>query len=117
MAEKPKKKPAAANRRKDSPVGKKNTQAGEAPEFARRKFNRGSNRRINNAADRFYREIAQFASEVSLQAFVTDENGNRVGDLPWIDALRSMEADIRVKVAEITAPPAEPEAPAEPPAE
>ena len=71
---------------------------------ARRKMNRGSTRRINRAFEAVEEAMGKFVNEIGLQAFLADENGERVADHPLVGELKEMQAHIRVEVFKITNP-------------
>lgn len=86
----------------------------EAPEApvpavtaARRRVNRGSTRRINRALEAVQKSLNEFAKEMDLQAFLIDDDGNRIGSLPWVEAMRNLaNQDLPVMVRDAIAAPA-----------
>lgn len=72
----------------------------------RRKVNRGSTRRLVRALENFDKAIDVFITEVDIQAFVTDEKGERIDELEMVKGLRSLKQEVANGIAEITAPPA-----------
>ena len=70
----------------------------------RRKINRGSTRRINRAHEAVDAAMNEFIKEIGLQAFLADEDGERVADHPLVGELKEMQAHIRVEVFKITNP-------------
>lgn len=101
MVKEPTKKPEKSEPEIVDPV-KALTQPGGV---TRRKFNRGSTRRINRALESVQKELLAFCTEIDMQAYLTDDEGNRVGSLPWIEAMRNLATrDLPQMVAEITTP-------------
>jgi cell fate (sporulation/competence/biofilm development) regulator YlbF (YheA/YmcA/DUF963 family) len=70
----------------------------------RRKVNRGSTRRLHRALEEAEKALAEFEKEVDLQAYVTDDEGNRVDDLPLVHAVREARQLFRDGINEITNP-------------
>ena len=72
--------------------------APEGGTLTRRKINRGSTRRITRALDKFGKDMDAFIAEIDLQAYVADENGERIGEAPLVKALRDMKAGVTQEV-------------------
>ncbi len=72
--------------------------APEGGTLTRRKINRGSTRRITRALEKFGKDMDAFIGEIDLQAYVVDENGERMGEAPLVKALRNMKAGVTHEV-------------------
>ena len=80
--------------------------------IVRRKINRGSSRRIENALTAFESAVDAFIKEMDLQIYEADEEGERTGEWSLLQGLRDVRNGCRHEVNEILHP-----APAEDPAE
>lgn len=70
----------------------------------RRKLNRGSTRRINRALENVIKALEEFAKEIDMQVYMTDENGQRTGPIELVTEVRDMTKTISVAVSTFTAP-------------
>lgn len=73
------------------------------PEIARRKFNRGSSRRIIRAMENFENALGAFRAELDAQTFVVDPKGARVGSHPLVGDLDSFRDHARAQVNDVLA--------------
>jgi hypothetical protein len=70
----------------------------------RRKFNRGSTRRISRAVASFQAACDEFAKELDLQIYMADADGNRTGPAPIVENIKEMRAAISVEVERAVQP-------------
>lgn len=64
----------------------------------RHKVNRGSRRRIERALAEFEMSSAKTIAEMNRQAFLADEDGNKVGEWPAVADLRAAHDAFRAEV-------------------
>ncbi len=74
----------------------------------RRKVNRGSTRRMNRALMAAQRALTEFAKEIDIQVYVTNDKGDRIDEVPLVAEIREFSASLSGKVAEFTTPIDEP---------
>lgn len=72
-------------------------------EVKRRKVNRGSRRRIERTVAALNSQMDAAIKELDLQAFVADDDGNRVGEWPAVARLREAKARINADVNQLLA--------------
>ena len=70
----------------------------------RRKFNRGSTRRISRAVAAFQAACDEFAKELDLQIYMADADGNRTGPAPMVENIKEMRDAISVEVERAVQP-------------
>lgn len=73
------------------------------PEIKRSKVNRGSRRRVERAINRLNEELDAAIKEFDLQAFVSDQDGKRVGEWPLVSELRDIKAHVNDQVNQLLA--------------
>jgi hypothetical protein len=78
----------------------------------RRKVNRGSTRRINNASETFQKALAAFAAELDRQAWVEDNNGARIGSVALVTYLKQVGEDVNAELLKLTSDPKQAKTPA-----
>lgn len=69
----------------------------------RSKVNRGSRRRIERAMARFNAEMEATIKELDMQAFVADENGERVEEWDAVKMLREAKSEVNSMVNQLLA--------------
>lgn len=67
-------------------------------EVKRRRLNRGSRRRLERTLSRLNIEIDQAIKELDLQAFVADDDGNRVAEWPLVSEMREFRAHVNERI-------------------
>lgn len=70
----------------------------EGMKLARRKVNRGSARRISRALKNLTEALEHFRSEIDGQAWIADEDGNRVADHPILEETKAFQSRITAQV-------------------
>lgn len=73
------------------------------PAVSRHRVNRGSRRRIERAVAALDTQIDAAIKEFDLQAYVTDEEGKRIGEWPAVTRLREVKAEINRMVNQLLA--------------
>lgn len=76
---------------------------GNVGEIKRAKVNRGSRRRIERAISKLNSEIDAAIKEFDMQAFVADDDGNRVDEWDAVKALRTARAVVNEQVNQLLA--------------
>lgn len=67
-------------------------------ELTRRKVNRGSRRRIERALTDLNKALDAAVAEFDMQAFMADDEGNRIGDWPAVTELRAAKERVNERV-------------------
>ena len=67
-------------------------------ELTRRKVNRGSRRRIERALTDLNKALDAAVAEFDMQAFMADDEGNRIGDWPAVTELRQAKERVNERV-------------------
>ncbi len=93
------------------PVEEETEEEGEGPamhdgevKVQMRKVNRGSRRRIQRVLDQVEDALKTFSEEMDRQAFIGDEDGNRVADWPGLNMVKDFKAELRDQVNELLSP-------------
>lgn len=73
-----------------------------AVNVTRRKVSRGSTRRIMREVEAVEKALAAFSKELDLQVYLTDADGNRVGQHPLVGDIAAFRQHVAAKIAEIT---------------
>jgi hypothetical protein len=84
----------------------------EAATEVRRKVNRGSTRRINNASGTFQKALAAFAAELDRQAWVEDSKGARIASVALVTYLKQVGEDVNAELLKLTSDPKQAQTPA-----
>jgi len=67
-------------------------------ELTRRKVSRGSRRRIERALADLNKALDAAVAEFDMQAFMADDEGNRIGDWPVVTELRQAKERVNGRV-------------------